>query len=94
MLVADKLLLVCDNKADVSVAGEVRESRWRDRRERPSHVLQADFVVEFMVDRAEVKAAIRDWDSERGMEALPAPMPPVLGRADCIRVAMFYVLVA
>ena len=85
-------------RAEVSDAGDVRESRWRLRRERTSHVRQADLVVEFIVDRAAERADIRDRGSEE--EAGPRPRPandaPAaeeggrVGRAD--REVMMYLL--
>ena len=67
---AVRLLDVVCNNADVSEAGDVRESKCRDLRDNPSHVRHADFVEEFIVDSADVKADILS----------DVAMPPRLGR--------------
>ncbi len=67
-LVHARLADVRARRAEVSDAGDVRESRWRLRRESPSHVRQADRVVEFIVDRAAERADIGDREAEAGSE--------------------------
>ena len=50
--------------ADVSLAGDVSESRCIELRERPSQVRQAAWVVEFKVERALERAAMEGEDDE------------------------------
>ena len=69
---------VVASRAEVSLAGEVRESRCRERRDNPSQVRQADLVEAFIVARADERAAMRDCDSESGpllVELAMAPPP-------------------
>lgn len=48
-----------ESKAEVSEAGEVRESRWRDRRDNSERLRQAVWVFWWMVWREEVRSWIR-----------------------------------
>jgi hypothetical protein len=55
-VVAVRLEEAWASKAEVSEAGEVRESRWRERRESSERLRQARVVLDCMVEREEVRS--------------------------------------